>query len=147
MGLLSSLFGGNKKNESNEQEKQEKKNFEILKYDGIRARNIRQLPYAIKCFEEATAIREDIETMELLAASYLQTGKTEEARIVYNRLAEIAPENTKVLLSLAGVCFIQEDYSAMKEACSKAIAIDDKNKAAFYLAAKAEKALKIISRL
>lgn len=139
MGLLSSLFGGNKKDEGSEQEKQEKKNFEILKYDGIRARNIRQLPYAIKCFEEATAIKEDIETMELLAASYLQTGKTDDARTVYNRLAEIAPENTKVLLSLAGVCFIQEDYPAMKEACEKAISLDDKNKAAFYLAAKAEK--------
>ena len=138
MGLLSSLFGGNKKNESGEQEKQEKKNFEILKYDGIRARNIRQLPYAIKCFEEAIALKEDVETMELLAASYLQTGKTDEARTVYNRLTEIEPENTKTLLSLAGVCFIQEDYPAMKEACEKAISLDDKNKAAVYLAAKAE---------
>ena len=36
MGLLSSLFGGNKKDESSEQEKQEKKNFEILKYDNNR---------------------------------------------------------------------------------------------------------------
>ena len=50
MGLLSSLFGGGKPNED-QQAKQEKKNFEILKYDGIRARNMRQLPYAIKCFE------------------------------------------------------------------------------------------------
>lgn len=47
MGLLSSLFGGGKPNED-QQAKQEKKNFEILKYDGIRARNMRQLPYAIK---------------------------------------------------------------------------------------------------
>lgn len=142
MGLLSSLFGGNKKNEGSEQEKQEKKNFEILKYDGIRARNIRQLPYAIKCFEEATALKEDVETMELLAASYLQTGKTDEARKVYHRLTEIAPDNAKILLSLAGVCFMQEDYPAMKEACEKAIALDEKNKAAFYLAAKAEKGTK-----
>lgn len=34
MGLLSSLFGGGKPNED-QQAKQEKKNFEILKYDGI----------------------------------------------------------------------------------------------------------------
>lgn len=135
MGLLSSLFGGEKKKENNQQEN---KNFDILKYDGIRARNIRQLPYAIKCFEEAIALKEDAETMELLAASYIQTGKTDEARVIYNRLTEIEPESTKVLLSLAGVCFMQEDYAAMKEACQKAIALDDKNKTAFYLASKAE---------
>lgn len=80
MGLLSSLFWRKQEKRKQRTGEQEKKNFEILKYDGIRARNIRQLPYAIKCFEEATAIKEDIETMELLAASYLQTGKTEEAR-------------------------------------------------------------------
>ena len=135
MGLLSSLFGGEKKKENNQQEN---KNFDILKYDGIRARNIRQLPYAIKCFEEAIALKEDAETMELLAASYIQTGKTDEARVIYNRLTEIEPESTKVLLSLAGVCFMQEDYAAMKEACQKAIALDNKNKTAFYLASKAE---------
>ena len=50
MGLLSALFGG-KKPEDNQQEKQEQKNFEILKYDGIRARNMNQLDYAIRCFE------------------------------------------------------------------------------------------------
>ena len=120
MGLLSSLFGGEKKKENNQQEN---KNFDILKYDGIRARNIRQLPYAIKCFEEAIALKEDAETMELLAASYIQTGKTDEARVIYNRLTEIEPENTKTLLSLAGVCFIQEDYPAMNESCEKAISL------------------------
>ena len=33
-----------------------KKNFEILKYDGIRAQRMGKLPYAIKCFEEASTI-------------------------------------------------------------------------------------------
>ena len=50
MGLFSSLFGGNKKTE-------EEKNFDILKYDGIRAMRIGKLAYALKCFEEATAIK------------------------------------------------------------------------------------------
>ena len=49
MGLLSFLFGENTSAEK-QQAAQEKKNFEILKYDGIRARNMRQLPYAIKWF-------------------------------------------------------------------------------------------------
>ena len=56
MGLLSSLFGKSK-SDANEQKKQDKKNFDILKYDGIRARNMGKLPYAIKCFEEAVHIK------------------------------------------------------------------------------------------
>lgn len=138
MGLLSSIFGSNK-NEESQQARQEKKNFEILKYDGIRARNINQLPYAIKCFEEAITINEETETMEYLASAYLQSGRVEDARIMYDRLVEKEPENVKVLLSLASVCFIQEDYQAMEQACNKAISVDENNKTAYYLAAKAAK--------
>ena len=50
MGLFKSLFGGNNTPET-EKEKNDKKNFEILKYDGIRAQRMGKLPYAIKCFE------------------------------------------------------------------------------------------------
>ena len=73
MGLLSSLFGG-KSSEEKQTATQEDKNFDTLKYDGIRARNIHQLPYAIKCFENAIRLKEEPETMMLLANAYLQTG-------------------------------------------------------------------------
>ena len=43
MGIFSSIFGGSKKTE-------EEKNFDILKYDGIRAMRIGKLTYALKCF-------------------------------------------------------------------------------------------------
>ena len=46
MGIFSSLFGGNKKTEDNKE-----RNFDILKYDGIRAMRIGKLTYALKCFE------------------------------------------------------------------------------------------------
>ena len=85
MGLLSSLFGKSK-SDANEQEKQDKKNFDILKYDGIRARNMGKLPYAIKCFEEAVALQEEKETLGLLASAYLQANRTEDARITLDRL-------------------------------------------------------------
>ena len=44
MGLLSSLFGGGKPNED-QQAKQEKKNFEILKYDGITSFSVAPLKF------------------------------------------------------------------------------------------------------
>ena len=66
MGFFKSLFGGSNTPET-EKEKNDKKNFEILKYDGIRARHMGKLPYAIKCFEEAVAINDEMETLTLLA--------------------------------------------------------------------------------
>ncbi len=47
--------------QTNKRTRQE--NFDILKYDGIRARNMGKLPYAIKCFEEAVALQEEKETL------------------------------------------------------------------------------------
>ena len=141
MGLLSSLFGGNK-SEANKQEQQEQKNFDILKYDGIRARNMHQFAYAIRCLKEAIALKEDTEAMEYLASSYIATGSIEDARNVYNRLVELEPENIKVLLSLASVCFMLEDYTCMEQSCKKVIELDDKNQSGYYLAAKAEKGMK-----
>ena len=140
MGLFSSLFGG-KESEESQQEKQEKKNFDILKYDGIRARNMHQFAYAIKCLEQATAIQEDAEAMEYLAGAYIASNELESAIKTYVRLAEIEPESIKVQLSLANVYFMVEDYEHMNDACTKAIAIDDKNKFAYFLAAKALRGL------
>ena len=42
-----------------EQGKNKEKNFNILKYDGVRAQNMHKLPYAILCFNEALNIHED----------------------------------------------------------------------------------------
>lgn len=126
MGLLSSLFGKSK-SDANEQEKQDKKNFDILKYDGIRARNMGKLPYAIKCFEEAVALQEEKETLGLLASAYLQANRTEDARITLDRLIAKDETNVQALLSLASVCYIQEDYEGMEKASQKAITLDEKN--------------------
>ena len=97
MGLFSSLFGGNKKTE-------EEKNFDILKYDGIRAMRIGKLEYALKCFEEATAIQEDLETMQHQANTYIRLNRMDDARQLMNRMTEIASDNPLVIQSLASLC-------------------------------------------
>ena len=64
MGLFSSLFSSEKKEEiADDNQKDDLKNFEILKFDGIKALNIRKTGYAAKCFNEALKIQEDFETM------------------------------------------------------------------------------------
>ena len=70
-------------------EKTIKKNFEILKYDGIRARHMGKLPYAIKCFEEAVAINDEMETLTLpLPMHTSRLTRLDDARITSNRMAE-----------------------------------------------------------
>jgi tetratricopeptide (TPR) repeat protein len=129
MGIFSSLFGGSKKTE-------EEKNFDILKYDGIRAMRIGKLAYALKCFEEATAIQEDLETMQHQANTYIRVNRMDEARALMIRMTELAPEQPIVFQSLASLCYMQEDYRAMNEACQKALALDDQDPATFFLSAK-----------
>lgn len=141
MGLFKSLFGGNNTPET-EKEKNNKKNFEILKYDGIRAQRIGKLPYAIKCFEEAVAIEDEMETLSLLTTAYTQANRLDDARITLDRMAVKDPEQVNTFLSLAGICYMQEDYEGMNEACQKALALDSKNPLTFYLAAKASVGMK-----
>ena len=132
MGIFSSLFGGNKKTEDNKE-----KNFDILKYDGIRAMRIGKLTYALKCFEEATAIQEDLETMNHQATCYIRVNRMDDARQLMTRMTEIAPDQPVVFQSLASLCYMQEDYTAMNDACQKALALCDQDPATFFLAAKA----------
>ena len=141
MGLLSSLFGG-EKSEKKQTEQQEKKNFEILKYDGIRARNMGKTTYATKCFEEAVALNKEPETLGLLANIYLQTGRLKDALMTFNQLTEVAPENVNAWLATANVCYMLEDYTAMNQACQQAIQIDPENATAYLLSARAERGMK-----
>lgn len=147
MGLFSSLFGGGSSSngsdkENNQQTKNDQKNFEILKYDGIRAQRMGKLPYAIKCFEEAVALMEEAETLQLLANAYLQANRLDEARQTLQRLTALTPTDFPPLLSLAHLCYMQEDYAGMNEACQKALALDSQHPQALYLAAKANIGLK-----
>lgn len=136
MGIFTSLFGG-KKDSATEKEKNDKKNFDILKYDGIRAMRIGKVTYAIKCLEEATAIQDDLETMQHLANCYARVNQLDDARNILNRMAAFAPDQPTVFQSLANLCYIQEDYTGMNDACQKALAIDNQNPANYLLSAKA----------
>ena len=120
MGFFKSFFSGKSDSPTNEKQKSEQKNFEIFKYDGMRAQRMGRTDYAIKCFIEALAIQEDFETMGYLAQVYTQTNELDEAHKLLERMTEIEPEHTSTYLSLANVCYMQEDYPAMAGAAKKA---------------------------
>ena len=137
MGFFKSFFSGKPANPEEEKQKNNQKNFEIFKYDGMRAQRMGRADYAIKCFTEALALQEDFETMGYLAQVCIQSNELDEAHQLLERMIRIEPEHTSTLLTLANVCYMQEDYAAMAEAAQKAIAIEEGNAMAHYLLGKA----------
>jgi len=137
--FLKSFFSGKPKTPEDEKRANDRKNFEIFKYDGLRAQRMGRSDYAAKCFAKALAIEEEFETMGYLSQLYIQTGETAKARELLEKMTVMEPHAAATFLTLANVCFVMEDYRAMEEAASKAIAIEGGNAAAHYLLGKARK--------
>ena len=135
--FFKSFFSGKSETPESEKQKNDQKNFEIFKYDGLRAQRMGRPDYAVKCFIEALAIKEEFETMGYLSQLYIQMGETAKAHELLEKMATMEPDVTSTFLTLANVCFIQEDYQAMEEAANKAIAIEEGNAVAHYLLGKA----------
>ena len=70
MNFFQKLFGG--KDEAKEETKvqNEAKDFDVLKYDGVRAMKTGEVDYAIRCFKHALEIQEDLEIHDYLSVSY-----------------------------------------------------------------------------
>lgn len=137
--FFKSFFSGKSETPGSEKQKNDQKNFEIFKYDGLRAQRMGRPDYAIKCFTEALAIQDDFETMGYLNPLYIQLGETSKARELLEKMTAMEPHVTNTFLALANVCHIQEDYKGMEEAANKAIAIEEGNAVAHFLLGKARK--------
>lgn len=139
--FFKSFFSGKSETPESEKQKNDQKRFEIFKYDGMRAQRMGRPDYAVKCFTEALAIEEEFETMGYLSQLYIQMGEAEKARELLEKMTAMEPHIASTFLTLANVCFIQEDYKAMEEAASKAIGIEEGNAVAHFLLGKARKGL------
>ena len=73
--FFKSFFSGKSETPESEKQKNDQKNFEIFKYDGLRAQRMGRPDYAVKCFTEALAIQEEFETMGYLSQLYIQMGE------------------------------------------------------------------------
>lgn len=137
--FFKSFFSGKPETPESEKKRNDQKRFEIFKYDGLRAQRMGRADYAVKCFTEALAIEEDFETMGYLSQIYVHTGETEKARELLEKMTTMEPDIAGTFLTLANVCFLQEDYPAMEEAASQAIRLEEGNAVAHYLLGKARK--------
>lgn len=123
MGFLKKLFTG----KEDTKEEKEEKDFDILKYDGIKAVSscMCNIDYAISCFEHALNIKEDSETRVYLAKAYSAKGHLEKAAEQYSVLQENEPNEPLHAIRLAQVAFQLENYDLMENACKTALNIDN----------------------
>ena len=141
INLIKKLFAGDSRpEEENSRQRKEENDFDILKYDGIRATHIGKWIYAEKCFKEALHIRPDAETFIMLAHTSIRLDKPEQAHDVLVRMTEAYPENMQALTELARICHTLGRYDEMLDTTRKAIGLDKSNAISYYLQAMAHHA-------
>lgn len=136
MNFLKKLFGGNE-SVAGEEPKDESKDFDILKYDGVRALRMGQAEYAAKCFNHALGMKDDLECRDYLSQALLHLGDLAGAYGQLALMADSCPDNAGILLRMADIAYMQEDYPAMLGVCRKALLIDDTNPTACFMYARA----------
>ena len=141
--FFKSLFSSKKKKtiDKETQAKAGEKNFEVLKYAGIKANQMGKTAYASKCFCEALNLKEDYEIMALLASVYSAREEFDEALDVVNRMVALRPDDITGCMSRANLLFIMEREEDVIAACDEMITRDEKQFAAYYLRARSKKNL------
>ncbi|MCD8318412.1 MAG: tetratricopeptide repeat protein [Paraprevotella sp.] len=141
MGLLKLLFGSSDESRAEKSEKQRERDFDVLKYDGVRALKVGEVAYAIRCFQEAITLRRDPETMSFLAESLMTDGQAEAARKLWDELAAELPEHIEVRLGMIHADEVLHDYERMDKDCQAALQLAPNNTSVLYRSAQAKHAL------
>ena len=137
MNFFKSLFGNKAENEEEKRREEERKNFETLKYDGVRALQINQIEQALRCFSHALQLHDDLETRDYYSQALIRNNDLSGAYAQLQKLVEAEPENLQIYLRMADVAYMMEDYVAMGNACEKAMLVDSENPQVLYRYAKA----------
>ncbi|MCR5270104.1 MAG: tetratricopeptide repeat protein [Prevotella sp.] len=133
MGFWKTLLGGDAENPEEEKKNADAKQFDLLKYDGVKAMRMGQFDYAVKCYREALKLQEDLEVRDYLSQALIHLGALAEALAELKTLHELTPDNAEVLLQAAHVAYMQEDYEEMEHLCQQAQEIDGDNPRVHYL--------------
>lgn len=138
MGFFKHFFSGKQDKPDTTPQRSEQKNFDIFKYDGMRAQRMGRWDYAERCYLEALKLQTDFETQGYLVQLYTQTNRLDEAHQLLLQMAAAEPTHMDTLLHLAQICYMQEDYAGMADAARRAIALDESLAVAHYLLGKAD---------
>lgn len=138
MNFFKALFGSST-NESPEKNVNDERNkdFDVLKYDGVRALRMGQAAYAVQCFTHALEINDDLESRDYLSQALIRTGDLQSAVEQLRTLADAQPDNVRILVTMAHVLYMMEDYEAMLAACERAKEVNQGDPQVLYFCAKA----------
>lgn len=139
MDFLKKLFGGEPEKNNEKNQKNKDKDFDILKYDGLRALQNGQPEYARTCLEHALEIKEDPEALGFLAQALLHLHENEEALGILSRISELMPENVQAHLNVSRIAGRIKNYPTMEAAADQALKIEAKNAEALCLKAEARR--------
>lgn len=136
MNIFRTLFGGRKS--STEEKQNEEQSLGALKDDGVRALKQRQFERAVQCFASALqANAADLECRDYLSRAYAGLGDLGSAYEQLQQIAEARPGDTALLMRMAEMACAMKNYTAMSDACEKALLLDGNNAQVYYLYAKA----------
>ena len=137
MNIFKALFGSKSK-PTEEVKKDVTRDFNVLKYDGVRALRERQFDYAIQCLLRAIDMNgADLECRDYLSQAFIATDNLSQAYEQLQKMAEECPDNIAVLLRMADVAYMMENYTAMADVCEKAMMLDGDNVQVYFFYAKA----------
>jgi tetratricopeptide (TPR) repeat protein len=138
MGFWKSFFGGEEQNPEEVKKDAEAKQFDLMKYDGVKAMRIGQFEYAEKCFREALKVHDDLEIHDYLSQTLMHLNRLQESLEELLLISREQPDNSSVMIQAAHVAYMLEDYAQMHSLAEQARALDPENATAYYQMAQAD---------
>lgn len=136
MSFWKVLFGGSASPEE-EKRSNDTRNFNLLKYDGVKAMRMGKADYAVKCFQEALKISNDLETRDYLSQALIHTGQLAEALQTLDEIRLSGQANRALMARMGHIAYMMEDYGRLADIANQAAEADNSDPHAYYMGAQA----------
>ena len=137
MNIFKALFGSSDLTPEEEKKNAEQRRFDLMKFDGVKALKMGQFDYAVRCFDEALSIENDLEVRDYLSQALIHTGKLQLALGQLQLLSVAEPQNVDIMRQMAHVAYLMEDYQQMTGFLDQALAVAPDNADLHFIYARA----------
>ncbi len=138
MGFFKTLFGGKPETEEQQKKNDEGRQFDVLKYDGVKAMRLHITDHATRCFQAALQIHDDLEIHDYLSQVFMMANQMPEALGEIEILKRAEPENTGIIMRSVQVRYMMEDYEGMAGECKAILQLKEDEALASLMLARAQ---------